>query len=84
MERLAIALITGGLGFVVGMFVWWCFAGVPGFGLQILFPASLALGMACFLLGLWRPNETVEVLGFIGQKVSSLSSEVLSWFRLLR
>ena len=84
LERVAMALVAGLLGFLTGIFTWWAFSGIPGFDLRLFFPLSLLLSGICFLVGLWRPNATVELLGLVGQKVWSFSNQVLSWFRLLR
>ncbi len=83
LERFAIAFLVGMFGFLIGMFVWWEFSGIPGSSLRLFFPMSLALGVICFFLGLWRPNATIDVLGLIGQKIWSLAFEVLRWFRWL-
>lgn len=84
LERLAIGFLVGVFGFLTGMLVWWAFAGIPGFSLRLFFPVSLGLGAVCFLLGLWRPDETMGVLTFIGRSIWRFSLEVLSWFRFLR
>lgn len=86
LERLAIAVLAGFLGLLVGLFAWWSLYDVPGieFGWWAYLYLVCAFGIASFLCGLWRPNATVDMLGVIGQKILSLSSEVLSWFRFLR
>jgi len=84
LERFGIAILVGAFGFLIGMFAWWEFYDIPGFSFRNFLPISLSLGGVCFLIGLWRPNATIDLLGVIGAKIWSLSLEVLSWFRLFR
>lgn len=85
-ERLAIALMTGIFGFLIGLLAWWLLADGPGlqFGWPFYLTLSCAIGLLSFLLGLWRPERTIDVLGWIGQTIFNVWSEVLSWFRFLR
>jgi len=86
LERLAIGVLAGFLGLLVGLFAWWSLYDVPGleFGWRAYLYLVCAFGIASLLCGLWRPNTTADMLGVIGEKIWSLSSEVLSWFRFLR
>ena len=85
LERIGIAVLVGVFGFFIGMSVWWvCSYSIPAFNLRTFLPLSLLLGAVCFFVGLWRPNATIDVLGFIGEKAWSFSREVLSWFQFFR
>lgn len=84
LERLAIAFLVGLLGFLVGLFAWWVMFPVLDFGWRFHWYATCAIAIVSFLLGLWRPEKTMDVLGVVGKKLWSFSSEVLSWFRFLR
>jgi hypothetical protein len=84
LERFAVGLIVGGFGFLIGMFAWWELYDIPGFGFLNSVRISVFLGVVCFLIGLWRPKATIDLLGLIGEKIWSFSLEVLSWCRLFR
>jgi hypothetical protein len=86
LERLTVGFIVGCFGFLTGIFGWWTLSDVPGldFGWRSYLHLSYVLGAISFLLGLWRPGKTIDVLGLIGQKVWSLWTEVLAWFGRLR
>ena len=85
-ERLAIALIVGIFGFLTGLCAWWYLSDVPGLDLGWSFYLTLMwlLGIVCFLIGLWRPEKTVDVLGLIGRAIYGLWNQVFHWFRFLR
>lgn len=86
LERVAIALLVGALGFLVGLFAWWTLSDAPGLDLGWRFYLRMTgvIAIVCFLLGLWRPEKTMDVLGATWEKLWSLVWEVLTWFRLLR
>ena len=86
LERVAIALLVGALGFLVGLVAWWTLSEIPGlhFGWPFYLRLTGVIALVCFLLGLWRPEKTMDVLGAAWEKLWSLRSEVLTWFRLLR
>jgi len=85
-ERIAIGLMVGIFGFLIGMFAWWLFSTAPGlrFGWSFYLTLSVVLGVVSFIVGLWRPERTIDVLGRIGKTIYSISSEIVSWFRFLR
>ena len=85
-ERIAIGLMTGIFGFLIGMFAWWLFSTAPGlrFGWSFYLSLSVVLGVLSLIVGLWRPEKMIDVLGWIGKTIYSISSEVVSWFRFLR
>ena len=84
LERIGIAVLVGAFGFLIGMFAWWELYDIPSLGFLNFLRISVFLGTVCFFIGLWRPKATIDVLGAIGEKIWSLSLEVLSWFRLFR
>ena len=85
-ERLAIGLMIGIFGFLIGLFAWWLLSDGPGlqFGWPFYLALSCVLGLLSFFFGLWRPEQTIDVLGRIGRTIFNIWSEVLSWFRFLR
>lgn len=85
-ERFAIGLMVGIFGLLIGLFAWWTLSNVPGleFGWMFYLILSCGLGILSFVLGLWQPKKTIDVLGLIGQTILRLSNEVLRWFRFLR
>lgn len=85
-ERIAIAILVGLFGFLIGLFAWWTLTLVPElqFGWRFYLGASAALGVGAFVAGLWRPDATLDALGLAGEKIWNLWSEVLSWFWFLR
>jgi hypothetical protein len=81
-ERAGIAIMVSLFGFLTGMSVWWVLPGSAYFPLFL--KISSVFGAFCFVIGLWRPHATLDILGAAGRKIFSFSSRVLGWFRMLR
>ena len=85
-ERLAIALVLGLTGFFAGMFAWWALDDIPGLGFSFstYLAISSVLGIAAFLIGLFRGEQGAEPVGDVWDLLNRIHSSVFRWFRIFR
>lgn len=64
LQRLVIALLTGGLGFLTGIFAWWSLSAIPGFGLRLFFPPLAGHGRHMFRIRPMAAGRHCRCSGF--------------------
>ena len=83
-DRLAIAVLAAGFGFLSGLIIWFALPGAFDISFSVFFWLSVILAAAFSVIGFFSPLFASRALGNIWDAVRVIHRKIFFWIRLIK